>query len=140
MRRGLTDVVQDKCFAGGNLQVVDAVLDIPRNVSLVVADHAGIASSFGHALAAANLSTAMDLAANLTLLVPSNKAFEAAAKRGAEMGPAWGKYVVESHVLQGPVLYSNRFVDGTWTTQSGAKIRISRGDGGEFFSERLTRA
>ncbi|SMQ47116.1 unnamed protein product [Zymoseptoria tritici ST99CH_3D7] len=125
-------IQKDRCFAGGTLQVIDAVMGIPSSLSSVIADNAFMAASFGQALTAANLSTTLDLQSNLTVLVPSNKAFEQANLSRGDMGQELLAYVLQSHIIPGEVLYSNMLAVGTWTTLSGAKIRIDQDASGIY--------
>lgn len=107
-------------------------MGIPSSLSSVIADNAFMAASFGQALTAANLSTTLDLQSNLTVLVPSNKAFEQANLSRGDMGQELLAYVLQSHIIPGEVLYSNMLAVGTWTTLSGAKIRIDQDASGIY--------
>ncbi|MCJ1273132.1 hypothetical protein MMC21_000921 [Puttea exsequens] len=121
----------DVPFTGGIIHIINTVLTLPQNISST-AVAAGLTAAAG-ALTKANLATALDEMADVTVFVPSNDAFNAIGSATANLSVMELASVLQYHVVNGTVAYSSTLMNGTMVpTLGGANLTITL-DGSNVF-------
>jgi uncharacterized surface protein with fasciclin (FAS1) repeats len=125
-----TNYHQDFNFPGGTLHIIDTVLTIPGSLTdTLVAG--GLTAAVG-ALRRAGTETPFNRAPDLTVFVPNNDAFNAIGSLIDGMAIEQLTTVLNYHVVQGKVLYSQLIAEGTQLTAEGASLNFRILDGGLF--------
>ena len=123
-----SSVVSSVNFTGGIIHVIDTFLTVPSNISdtLVQLD---LRSAYG-ALKQAGLSNSVDSMTDVTCFVPNNEAFQAIGAVLATSSPQDIARILQYHVVNGTVDYSNLLPNGTMlTTLAGPDILVTEVDG-----------
>lgn len=129
----LTDAVQNLNFTGGVIHIINAVLQIPANVTDTAV--AANLSALTGAITSADLGATLADLTNITVFAPSNAAF-------AEIGSVVGNLsteqlasILQYHVVQGPVGYSSSLVNGTLKTLEGTEVTVVVANGSVYVNE-----
>ena len=129
-KRSRLTTSQDFDFVGGTLHIIDTVLTIPGSLTdTLVAG--GLTAAVG-ALRRAGIETPLNMASDLTVFVPNNDAFNAIGSLINGMTLEQLTTVLNYHVVQGKVLYSQLIAAGTQLTAEGASLNFRIQDGGLF--------
>ncbi|KAK4032119.1 FAS1 domain-containing protein [Parachaetomium inaequale] len=117
-------------FVGGTLHIIDTVLTIPGSLTdTLIAG--GLTAAVG-ALRRAGVETPLNTASDVTVFVPSNDAFNAIGSLVNGMTLEQLTAVLNYHVVQGKVLYSQLIAAGTQLTAEGASLNFRIQNGGLF--------
>ncbi|KAF2768513.1 Fasciclin-domain-containing protein [Teratosphaeria nubilosa] len=117
-------------YTNGVVHIIDRVLTIPSNVSTTGVD-AGLTAFLG-AANAANLTSTLDTAQDLTIFAPNNAAFEAIGSGLANLSTADLTSILEYHVLNGTVAYSSLLTNTAVKTLEGGNITVTIENGAVF--------
>jgi uncharacterized surface protein with fasciclin (FAS1) repeats len=122
---------QNFAYVGGTLHIIDNVLTIPQTLSTSLLA-AGLTAAVG-ALRRANVETALDTTADLTVFAPNNAAFNAIGSLVAGMTADQLSTVLGYHVVTGKVLYSELLAGGSQSgTAQGGNVSFRVEDGSVF--------
>ncbi|AEO63091.1 uncharacterized protein THITE_2141256 [Thermothielavioides terrestris NRRL 8126] len=120
----------DLNYTSGTLHVIDTVLTIPGSLTdTLVAD--GLTAALG-ALRRAGIESVLNLASDVTVFVPTNGAFSAVGSLVDAMTVEQLTAVLDYHVVQGKVLYSQLIAGGTALTAQGATVNFRVMNGSLF--------
>lgn len=108
---------QDFSYVNGILHIIDSVLTIPGSLSdtLIEAD---LTAALG-AVRRAGVEDSLNAASDMTIFAPNNAAFDAIGSLVAGMTSQQLTTVLNYHVIQGQVLYSDLLAAGTQLTAEG---------------------
>lgn len=121
---------QDFNYVGGTLHIIDTPLTMPtRLTDTLIAD--GYTGAVG-ALRQAAIEEPLNDAADMTVFVPNNDAFNAIGSIVNTMTLEQLTTVLNYHVLQGQVLYSQLISAGTQRTAEGASLNFRIENGALF--------
>ncbi|KAL2022389.1 hypothetical protein VTK56DRAFT_5456 [Thermocarpiscus australiensis] len=121
----------DLNYMGGTVHIIDSVLAIPGDLTSTLLD-AGLTAAVG-AIRRAGVEDSLNLASDMTILVPNNAAFDAIGSLVAGMTAAQLLSVVNYHVIQGKVLYSELIDDGAdEMTAASSNVTFRAIDGALF--------
>ena len=100
-RTGAAAVVQgtDFNFTGGTIHIIDAMLSMPSNLSTTLRSANLDLTAAAGALKQSGMAEAMDAAAEVTVFVPTNKAFNAIGSLIADMTVEDLRRVLQYHVV-----------------------------------------
>ncbi|KAH6641266.1 FAS1 domain-containing protein [Chaetomium tenue] len=120
----------DLNHTGGTMHIIDTPLMMPtRMTDTLVAD--GFTGAVG-ALRQAAIEEPLNNAADMTLFVPNNDAFNAIGSVISTMTIDQLTTVLNYHVVQGQVLYSQHMAAGTQRTAQGANLNFRAVNGSLF--------
>lgn len=108
------------------IHFIDEVLTLPRTPS-VTAENLGLTAIVG-ALEATKLVDTIDSAKDLTIFVPSNKAFEAIGNILAGASVKTLKEVLEYHVVSGSVVFSTDVKNEKVKSLGGEELTLTLKD------------
>ena len=121
----------DILFSGGAVQVIDALLVPPGNITVTTNEYNF--TSFQGALYAAKVLDTDFSATNVTLFTPNNDAFQALGSAITSMSSDDLAKIMNYHTLE-EVVYSPSFGNGTqFKTKEGGNLTISRTDNNGIF-------
>jgi len=129
-KNNVTVTEADIAFDGGVIHVIDGLLTIPPNVS-VIAQEAGLSAFLG-AVNATNLTEAVNTTPDLTIFAPNNGAFEDISSALGNLTAEQAASILQYHVINGTVAYSSTLANGTVPTLGGGNITITIIDGEVF--------
>jgi uncharacterized surface protein with fasciclin (FAS1) repeats len=119
-----TLVQGDLPFTGGVVQIIDALLVPPGNITITCQEYNF--TSFEGALYAADVLAKDSTTANLTIFAPQNAAFQALGSAITSMSSSDLAKIMDFHTLN-EVIYSTSFKNNTeFTTIEGGKLTVSR--------------
>ncbi|PMD53621.1 fasciclin domain-containing protein [Hyaloscypha bicolor E] len=119
-----TLVQGDLPFTGGVVQIIDALLVPPGNITITCQEYNF--TSFEGALYAADVLAKDSTTANLTIFAPQNAAFQALGSAITSMSSSDLAKIMDFHTLN-EVIYSTSFENNTeFTTIEGGKLTVSR--------------
>ncbi|KAL2162941.1 hypothetical protein VTH06DRAFT_6777 [Thermothelomyces fergusii] len=117
-------------YAGGTLHIVDSVLTIPGSLTNTLIA-GGFTAAVG-ALRRAGVEAPLGEAADVTVFVPTNDAFNAIGSLVSSMTSEQLTAVVNYHVVPGKVLYSELISGGSEATAEGGSVNFRLKDGALF--------
>ncbi|OCT46610.1 Stabilin-2 [Cladophialophora carrionii] len=117
-------------YSGGVIHIIDEVLIIPQNVS-ETAIQANLTAVAG-ALTSADLVETVDYLTDVTVFAPNNAAFEAIGSALPNLTTEDLTSILQYHVIQGTVGYSNQLQNGSLMTVQGNNVTIAVVDGEVF--------
>ncbi|KAG7289324.1 hypothetical protein NEMBOFW57_005691 [Staphylotrichum longicolle] len=117
-------------YVGGTLHIIDSVLTIPSSLTNTLLT-GGLTAAVG-LLRRAGVESALNLASDVTIFAPNNDAFNAIGSLVNSMTLEQLTTVLNYHVVQGKVLYSQLIAQGSEITASGASINFRIEDGALF--------
>lgn len=118
-------------FTGGTIHIIDRVLSVPGNISSTLRD-ANLTAALG-AVQLADLGGDLSEARDITVFAPNNEAFARIASLGGELEQDQLKDILEYHVVEGRVLYSDMISNTTLDTLDDDKqLNITVIDGSVF--------
>jgi transforming growth factor-beta-induced protein len=114
----------DLPFTGGVVQIIDALLVPPGNITITTQEYNF--TSFEGALYAADVLDTDLTTSNLTIFAPQNAAFQALGSAITSMSSSDLAKIMNFHTLS-EVVYSTSFANNTiFTTVEGGKLTLSR--------------
>jgi transforming growth factor-beta-induced protein len=120
-----TLVQGDLTFTGGVVQIIDALLVPPGNITITSQEYNFTA--FEGALYAAGVLNTDLTTPDLTIFAPQNAAFQALGSAITSMSSSDLAKIMNFHTLSNQVIYSTNFTNNTvFTTVEGGKLTISR--------------
>ncbi|KAL2172951.1 FAS1 domain-containing protein [Thermothelomyces heterothallicus CBS 202.75] len=120
----------DYNYVGGTVHIIDSVLSIPGNLTDTLMA-GGLTAAVG-ALRRAGAEASINAAADVTVFVPNNDAFNAIGSLVSSMTLEQLTTVLNYHVIQGKVLYSELISGGSETTVEGAGVNFRVQNGALF--------
>ncbi|KAL2132483.1 hypothetical protein VTI74DRAFT_3757 [Chaetomium olivicolor] len=121
----------DLNYIGGTVHIIDSALSIPNTLTSTL-----LAGGFTAAVGAfrqVNVETNLNLATDVTIFVPTNDAFNAIASALSSLTVEQLTKVLNYHVVQGQVLYSQLLAGGgSVLTAEGRSLNIRAESGGLF--------
>jgi len=129
-KNNVTVTEADIAFDGGVIHVIDGLLTIPPNVS-VIAQEAGLSAFLG-AVNATNLTEAVNTTPDLTIFAPNNGAFEDISSALGNLTAEEAASILQYHVINGTVAYSSTLSNGSVPTLGGGNVTITIIDGEVF--------
>ena len=122
---------QDIAVSNGVVHIIDSVLTLPVSVSdtALLAGLTGLAG----ALAATNLTEAVDTTPDVTIFAPINSAFEQIGSALGALTPEQATAILGYHVVNGTVAYSSLLENGSMVpSMTGQNLTVSIIDGEVF--------
>lgn len=119
-------------FTGGNIFVIDQVLQLPLNISQTAIDF-NLTSAVG-ALTQAKLVDTVDELADVTIFVPNNTAFQSIGSALSNLTTDQLTSILDYHIVNGTIGYSSALSNGTsLTTFQGTNLKITVDDNDQTF-------
>lgn len=126
------DSQQDLNFTGGIAHIIDQVNIIPPNVT-DLASAANLTYFLG-ALEAANLTDTLVGLLDVTILAPSNSAFESIGSALGNLSTEALTSILQNHVINGTIAYSPSIGNGTVETLGG-EVNLTVADSAIFINQ-----
>ncbi|KAJ4301993.1 hypothetical protein N0V88_002124 [Collariella sp. IMI 366227] len=121
----------DLNYLGGTVHIIDSALTIPGTLSNTLIS-GGLTAAVG-AFRQVNIETSLNLASDITIFVPTNDAFNAIGSALDSLTIEQLTKVVNYHVVQGQVLYSQLLATGSSVlTTEGRTLNVRSENGGLF--------
>jgi len=124
---------QDINVGGFTIHKIDAVLDVPPQLSTVAVE-TGLSAAAG-ALIATDIISTLDVVPQLTIFVPNNAAFQLAGSAFVNASVETLTSVLQYHAVVGSVVFSQDIVNGTALPLSGQPIQLNVVDGTVFINQ-----
>ncbi len=115
---------------GGTLHIIDSVLTIPGTLTDTLIS-GGLTAAVG-ALRRADIESPLNLQSDVTVFAPTNDAFNAIGSSVNNMTLEKLTNVLNYHVVQGKVLYSQMIGEGSEVTAEGGSLNFRVQDGSLF--------
>lgn len=120
-------------FTGGTIHVIDRVLDIPSDLSTSLVATGLSATQGAMNQAGTDFSTGLNTRKDVTVFAPSNSAFAAIANVATAWDPSTIANILDYHVLDGFVGYSNLLTNNSVArTVNGGSVTCTLHDGSLF--------
>lgn len=108
-------------FTAGTVHIIDKVLSVPGSINTTL-QQANLTAAVG-AIRAANVTSTLAAAKDLTIFVPNNAAFAAIGSLAGSIASAELAQILSYHVV-GSVLYSPQITNTSLTTLGGGNVTV----------------
>ncbi|KAF0325878.1 fasciclin domain-containing protein [Colletotrichum asianum] len=108
-------------FTAGTVHIIDKVLSVPGSINTTL-QQANLTAAVG-AIRAANVTSTLAAAKDLTIFVPNNAAFAAIGSLAGSIASAELAQILSYHVV-GSVLYSPQNTNASLTTLAGGNVTV----------------
>ncbi|WYZ46829.1 hypothetical protein EsH8_IX_001054 [Colletotrichum jinshuiense] len=122
LRENSTVTTGNVNFTAGTIHIIDRVLSVPQSINDTLRA-ANLTAAVG-AIQAANVSSVLASAEDLTIFVPNNEAFRSIGNLVGSLGSLLPS-ILQYHVVAGSVLYSPDLTNTSLTTLNGGNVTIN---------------